>query len=197
MKLMKLFPLLNVLFIATVVIVTPGYSSGDGNQSCWSLVAPHAPWSAREGMVVAVFKDRMWVIGGHVGNYRMLNDVWSTSDGLKWREVTGNAPWKPRRLPTVEVFNGKIWLMGGLHKEGEVLNDVWFSEDGKNWTQATDNAPWCPRAAHASAVFDSKVWVMGGAKWDTGFSYLTNSDFKNDVWKMKTFVSEKSGGTIE
>ena len=154
-----------LLFVAILpFMANPDCSGGEAEVHIgkWCQVTLHAPWSAREGLGVAVFKDRMWVIGGHVGNYRMLNDVWSTRDGLKWCEVTGNAPWKPRRLPTVEIFNGKIWLMGGLYKEGEVLNDVWFSEDGKNWTQATDNAPWCPRAAHASAVFDSNIWVMGG-----------------------------------
>lgn len=57
-----------------------------------------AGWTPRTGPAFAVFKGRMFVLGGTSNFYEMnadtlSNDVWSSSDGVTWERHTARAPW--------------------------------------------------------------------------------------------------------
>jgi hypothetical protein len=143
------------------------WSSPDGKE--WKQVVSKAVWSARRGHGVVVFKDKLWILGGGLSSgradklpSRLLNDVWSSADGVNWTQVTANAPWSPGDGHASLVFNDKIWVIGGNR-------DVWSSSDGKNWIQVTDKAEWSARGGNGSLVFDGKMWIFGGVE-------------KNDVW---------------
>lgn len=43
----------------------------------------------------------------------LLNDVWSSPDGIEWTEVTAEAPWTARAGAALVVKNGYLWLIGG------------------------------------------------------------------------------------
>ena len=78
------------------------WNSEDG--VTWDQVTDCAPWAPR-GMIGggAVLQDRMWILGG--GTYDtptmptrdFYNDVWSSADGINWKQHLGSAPWHPRQ----------------------------------------------------------------------------------------------------
>ncbi len=145
--------------------------SSDG--AAWHQATANADWSAR-GTAVAVFDDKLWVLGGLGPSLSAKNDVWWSSDGATWHQATANADWSARGA-AVAAFNGKLWVLGGMLSGGSYLkNDAWWSSDGIAWTRATAHANWLPRGAHTAAVFDDKLWVLGGMS-DTTTSM-------NDVW---------------
>lgn len=64
--------------------------------------ATSAPWHGRCQGKVLIANEKLWIIGG-VGEIinepeacGLLNDVWSSEDGLTWVELTYNAPWYDR-----------------------------------------------------------------------------------------------------
>jgi hypothetical protein len=154
------------------------WSSVDGVN--WTL-ASVAPWEPRHDAGYAVFKERMWIVGGDkiTGHYQ--NDVWSTADGVNWERATNQVPWANRATQYVLSFGDRLWLMGGQQIFETSLpvvayNDVWTSEDGVNWQQVTAAAPWSPRGLiMGSVVFQGRMWVIGGGQYDV-------RTFNNDVW---------------
>lgn len=156
------------------------WSSTDGAK--WTQETAAAGWSPRLAAGSAVFKDRVWILGGNEKYYfgdakTLKNDVWSSKDGKTWERATENAGWTPRAYHQAVTFKGKLFVLGGGNylPQYEVRNDVWSSEDGVTWTQLTDKAPWSPRIWHSAVVYRDRIWVMGG--W-------SNKPYKNwnDVW---------------
>ena len=144
----------------------------------WSVATAAATWPGRYGHASVVYDGKMWVVGaGPTSAYPFVaNDVWYSSDGVRWTSATMAAQWPPRTAHAAVVFANKIWVMGG---DSGVLdprhrNDVWYSSDGRTWTSATLSAPWPARAGHTSVVFGGKMWVLGGGSPESGL--------KNDVW---------------
>src|SRR5205807_8426237 len=106
----------------------------------------------------------------------VLNDVWSSSDGVNWTRVIANAPWPARSKHTSVAFNNRIWVIGGWNG-GAVIKDVWSSFDGASWTQDPAVVPWDARARHTSVVHNNRIWVIGG---------YTGSSYFNDVWSASS-----------
>jgi hypothetical protein len=163
------------------------WASADGR--AWDRVAETSPWTVR-GMIghSAVFKDRIWILGGgtydtpKINSRQFYNDVWSTGDGVNWECHTEAAPWLPRQYHDVAVWDGKLWVMEGcyhprasesmdLARESWNRNDVWYSEDGENWTELPDT-PWAPRHAASPFVYDDTLWMVAG------------NNMESDVWKL-------------
>jgi len=149
---------------------------------------PHAAFSTRTEHGLIEFNGKLWVIGGYHAsngsvNGGLLNDVWSSSDGVNWtEEVPNDSPttFQPRTHHTTIVFQNKIWVIGGGGLSNTFFNDVWSSPDGVNWTQEIDNASFPGRFSHSSIVFDNRLWVIGGRDQ---FSYY------NDVWSSTDGVN--------
>ena len=100
-------------------------------------------------------------MGGRDRDNVRLNDVWYSTDGVRWTTAAAEAPWPPRSGPASVVFNERIWVIGGHGSDG-YLNDVWSSSDGVSWTEATSAAPWLERHDHAAVVLNGEMWVIGG-----------------------------------
>ena len=149
----------------------------------WTKVTENADWSGRNGHTTVVFDEKLWVLGGLGLRIRTQssskNDVWSSSDGVKWTEETASAPWSGRNGHTTVVFDEKLWVLGGLSNFNS-KNDVWNSSDGVTWTKVKENADWSGRYGHTTVVFDEKLWVLGG---------LSNFNSKNDVWSSSDGVT--------
>src|SRR6185503_17526064 len=98
-----------------------------------------------------VFHGKMWVVGG--SNYTgVLNDIWSSPDGIHWNLEAAHAAFSPRWGFSLAVFNDKLWLIGGSaapFQSNNLLNDVWWTSDGVAWQQSSA-APFSPRAGYAS-----------------------------------------------
>ena len=156
------------------------WSSSDGSN--WQLATDHAGWSARCGAAGAVFKNRMWILGG-LERYldgdasHQKNDVWSSADGVNWELSTARAPWAPRAFHQAVVFRDKIWLFGGGNYQPvyRAHNDVWCSADGVQWQKVAEHAPWSPRIWFSALVHRERMWVLGG--WSNAPSRNWN-----DVW---------------
>lgn len=150
------------------------WSSKDGKE--WSRVVKNAEWSPRKNHTVVEFKDRLWLFGGetsvdhNLAPKDFINDVWSSSDGMRWTKVMDEAPWKIRGQPRVIEFRKKLWLVGG---QGH--SDTWTSADGKNWTKVSDQSPWKDRYDYGLMSFDNLLWIYGGRESNTRNAY-------NDVW---------------
>lgn len=142
------------------------------------------PWSARYMHAAAVFQNKIWLLGGDAGNrefrshdrYKMMNDVWSSPNGIEWSEITSSAKWSARRGHAVVVFQNRLWVLGGEQytgmREHSQFGDVWFSEDGIKWNCAVEDAPWGPRRGHAVCVHDNRMWLVGGVA----------DQYMDDVW---------------
>lgn len=176
------------------------WSSSDGKD--WRLETSAAGWTPRMAGGIAVFHDRIWILGGtqqyYFGSDRDLcHDVWSSTDGRSWQCVTEKAPWAPRAYHQVVVHEGKLWVIGGGNyvPNYQAYNDVWCSEDGAHWSLVTDHAAWSPRIWFSAAVFGGRMWVLGGwsnhpsRNWNdvwTSVDGRTWSEFKaEEVWKPR------------
>ena len=159
------------------------WNSADGKE--WKRVEKSAPWIHSDLPMSITFKNKMWMMGGwfngRLPGHSASNQVWSSTDGVKWSQATDAAGWSPRLAAAIVEFNGKMWLLGGstnyyFGDASSLKNDVWHSEDGKTWTQATADAGWVPRAYHGAVVYDGKLWVFGGG------NYVPEYQAYNDVW---------------
>lgn len=134
------------------------------------------PFGARDRPQVVVFKNRVWIIGG--GG---RGAVWSSADGLEWREEA-RALSQPEPFGySAIVFDDRLWLVGA-NRSGGFSNEMLVSENGRTWTAVS--APWSPRGAPA-------VWTDGEALYVTGGKFsrpLPGGEhefiYSNDVWKM-------------
>ncbi|MCB9932012.1 MAG: hypothetical protein H6841_01165 [Planctomycetes bacterium] len=163
-----------------------GFATGDvwsttGNS--WTLETATAGWMARAGHTSAVFNSQLWVLGGAGGASSpiLLNDVWSSADGVTWNQATSSAGWSWRSEHATVVFQGKLWVLGGRDYVGG-LNDVWSSPDGVNWVQEAAAAPWRSRFGHTATVMDNRIWLMGGHDPATGADL-------GDVWSSADGVN--------
>jgi len=159
------------------------WSSSDGKT--WTQITREAPWLHSDLSMSLAFQDKMWFMGGwyngRLPGHSASNQVWSSTDGVRWEQVTSAAGWSPRIAAAVVEFQGKMWLLGGTENyyfgdANSLKNDVWFSTNGKDWTLATEHAGWSPRAYHQAAVLGGKIHVFGGG------NYVPEYHAQNDVW---------------
>jgi hypothetical protein len=152
------------------------WTTTDGRN--WSEVKPAEPyWSAR-GMIggSAVHQGRIWILGG--GTYdtpttpkrNYYNDVWSSADGITWKQHTAKAPWPSRQYHDVAVWDDRLWVMEGF--SGANRNDVWYSADGDHWFEVPAT-PWLPRHAASAFVHNGNLWMVAG------------NNMTPDVWKLQ------------
>lgn len=161
----------------------------------WVPVTLQAAFAGRDGAGAVVFKDRMWLLGGwnpkdrvnfpHICN----SEVWSSADGLNWRQEILQAPWEGRHTAGYAVHDGKMWIVGGDANQRHYQNDVWSTEDGVNWTLVNNRAPWGNRVLHYTLVHDGKIWVMGGQTILQFAPSVPEEVFYNDVWSSEDGVS--------
>src|SRR6185369_13308461 len=99
------------------------WSSADGKE--WILEKPNTfldhrfdstkDWEGRHTAGYAVYRDKLWIVGGDVNQGHYHFDVWSSPDGRTWSLVNRDrpVPWGPRALHHTVVHDDKIWVIGG------------------------------------------------------------------------------------
>jgi hypothetical protein len=166
------------------------WNSADGKT--WQRVSDDAPWKQSDLPMTVTFNNRMWFMGGwyngRLPGHSASNEVWSSTDGVKWEQATSQAAWTPRIAAGLVEFKGQMWLLGGTENyyfgdDSSLKNDVWSSADGKTWKLATANAPWSPRAYHQAAVLNDRIYVFGGG------NYVPKYHGVNDVWSSADGVN--------
>jgi len=73
----------------------------------------------------------MWLINGTLeGNALSAHDVWSSDDGVHWRQAAVAPAFGERFAHGSVVFDDRLWVVGGRHTHHEYAgpqNDVWYS----------------------------------------------------------------------
>jgi len=177
----------------------------------WTLVKPNsftdqtfdptADWEGRHTAGYAVFRDKMWIIGGDVNQGHYQNDVWNSTNGRDWKLVNPGKtpPWAPRALHYTVVHNDQIWVIGGqtmpaFAKGGGAeafYRDIWTTQDGVTWKEVKPQEPfWSARGMiGGSAVLNGRIWILGGGTYDT--PQTPSRQFFNDVWSSADGVQWK------
>ena len=98
------------------------WCSADGAN--WTRVLEHAPWAPRQWHIAKVYRDRIWVIGGHDNVHsKNFGDVWYTPDGKTWHPFVSKTQFSPRHEVTAYVYDDSLWVVAG--NAWPVQNDVW------------------------------------------------------------------------
>lgn len=144
----------------------------------WTVATLKAPWKPRAFHSAIAHDGRLWVMGGgHWGkNPTLYRDVWSSLDGINWKEHSSKSAWPGRIWATAASYEGLLWIMGGfIDTPRGGVNDIWYSDDGTDWYPYLAAKPWPPRVAHSSTVFNDQLLVLAGS----------DGDYFNDVWALK------------
>jgi hypothetical protein len=106
------------------------WSSPDG--VTWTCETEAAPWAPRLWFSAAVYRGRIWVLGGWSKEHENFADVWSSDDGKTWVKLETKTIWKARHEHSVYVFQDKLWIAGGHAKP--LSNEVWSLALPPDWT---------------------------------------------------------------
>ena len=91
-----------------------------------------APWSPRIWFSGAIYRDRMWVLGGWSNNpSQNWGDVWHSKDGKEWTKLETDVTWKERHEHSVFVKDDKLWIAGG-HAQ-PLSSEVWSLDIPKDY----------------------------------------------------------------
>ncbi len=142
----------------------------------WETVSESSNLPQRIFYGLAVFDNKMWLLGGYDGA-AYHNDVWNSEDGVRWNRVAEKTAWSPRTISVLTVFKGEMWLLGGgaidgdteVNKAGE--REVWASGNGKDWrrVEADLNRKW----RGTPVVFDGKLMLVGANR---------GGSFESAIW---------------
>lgn len=98
----------------------------------WTQAAEQAPWQPRIWFSAVVYRDRIWVLGGHSRENVRLADVWYSEDGKTWSELKSDVTWIARHEHSAFVFQDRIWVAGGYDLTS-LSNEVWSLHIPNEW----------------------------------------------------------------
>lgn len=130
----------------------------------WETLSERSNLPARIFYGLAYFDGKFWLAGGYDGK-RYHNDVWTSSDGVRWQRVAAQAAWSPRSGPMLVAFRDRLWLIGGGAIDGDsevnprAQHEIWSSADGIAWSKAGDGLP--QHSGGTPVVFDDQLWLVG------------------------------------
>lgn len=117
---------------------------------------------ARQEVAVAVFEERVWVLGGQVGGDTPVatetNEVWSL-DQSAWD--WGPPLPAPRDHLAVAVHDGRLWVLGGYDLVGLPQDTVWSIGSGEVEWLVEASLPQ-PIAAAGAASVGGRLLLFGG-----------------------------------
>lgn len=138
------------------------------------------PFPPRTQFGAATLNGKMFIAGGtNIVGIKVINDVWSSSDGVNWSLCTGAAPW-----PQL-TGHGSLVAMGGLLYAFSFAS-VWSSSDGANWTLCTSSPPWTTLTGYMVIATGQALFVMGGV---IGAAYQNTVYTSNDGTNWTTLQS--------
>jgi len=101
----------------------------------WWEVNANAEFSGRDNHASVTLNNEIYIIAGRISDFKFLNDIWKSQDGVNWTPVSTVQPiFSEREGHTAVVLKNEIYVIGGLGSDGKLLNDVWKSPDGVNWS---------------------------------------------------------------
>lgn len=129
------------------------WASRDG--ATWTVRGVLPSGASAQG--VAVFEDRVWLVGAIVQGSNFTTTVWSSADGASWTLE----PPLPVALHSAElvVHDGALWSVGG-HEATMQSAEVMRREPSGSWTRVGA----LPVAGEYHSVLerDGLLWAAGG-----------------------------------
>ena len=182
------------------------YSSTDGES--WTLETADAGFVGRIAHDLTVHNGRLYISGGKTVHDEfdndeltrtgalpgeMLDDIWSTADGVNWVRETAEAGFEPRAYHQMVSQGGALYVIAGkTYNYSTIVNgfptlrdraDVWVSTDnGKTWLEETTAGPFVTRRRHSALAHDGKIQMFGGTSEDG--SLVGTEDYLGDVWRL-------------
>jgi len=114
----------------TLQVLNDAWYSEDGVN--WTRALEQAPWKPRIWFSAAVYRDRMWVLGGSTHGNKLIVDIWYSKDGTRWSELKSRLTWTARHEHSTFVFKDRIWVAGGFDVV-RLNSEVWSLDVPKNW----------------------------------------------------------------
>ena len=106
------------------------WSSENGRD--WVLETESAPWSPRLWFSAAVYRDRIWVLGGWSQATGNVGDIWHSANGRDWQRLESDQKWKARHEHSAFVFRDRLWIAGG-HAQ-PLSAEVWSLSLPPGWS---------------------------------------------------------------
>lgn len=116
-------------YVPTHVALNDVWSSADGVD--WTRETAAAPWGPRLWFTAAVYRGRIWVLGGWAKQQDNFGDVWHSADGRNWQQLKTRTTWKARHEHSVFVFQDKLWIAGGHARP--LSSEVWSLHLPPDW----------------------------------------------------------------
>ncbi|MDD2999840.1 MAG: hypothetical protein PHV05_12320, partial [Candidatus Riflebacteria bacterium] len=135
---------------------------------------------------MVVFNNKLWIIAGETvdqnGDTVLLDDCWSSSDGISWQAGSSIVSFSPRKMAVATVINGKLRLWGGygqnLNGQTGALNDAWSTTNGETWLLESSTSPFGSRCGAGYVFYNDRIWITGGASSPVAFG----ATYYNDIW---------------
>jgi DNA-binding CsgD family transcriptional regulator len=147
----------------------------------WSSRAPMP--TARSGLAVAVFENRLYAIGGEAqAGVTGLVERFSP-DTNSWTALTSKA--QPVTDAAAAVVGGLIYVPGGRTATGDVTTQMEVYDPKRDQWETRTAMP-AALSGYALAVLEGKLYVFGG--WD-GRRYVASTYEYNpdtDAWRERT-----------
>jgi len=170
-------------------------------ESTCDVIVPTVGWDAvgRMGFGLCEWNGTLYLSGGVNAAGALINDLWSSPDGVSWAQVTGPGatPWAPRYAHRMVGFGDGVYVLNGDTAAPGLApvaaTDVWKWTPAGGWAQIMVNTPWTARMFFGALVFDTgsgdHVYVIGG------LDGLGNR--LNDVWETDFVASAQVGSLPE
>jgi hypothetical protein len=154
------------------IVANDVWRSKDG--AVWECVLEQAPWAARQYHNVAVYDNKLFVLGGYGGPKQTQTVDMESMSGLQGQEGGTTTTSTLQAL----AANGE-----GLANR----DDVWSSSDGVEWHEV--DSTFVPRHAAAVEVHGGALWLMAGNNVKADGSWA-----ESDVWKLTAAPRRAAAG---
>jgi len=170
------------------------------DSAAWTRALRHGPFPARMRANLAVFGDRLWLLGGAASEPPLpgsiLRDAWSTADGRTWRREADTLPFGPILEFKVAVHGGELWALTTRIEAEAFANDVWKSSDGAAWTRVAADAiafRWGGNRGSAFASYGGRLWSIWGSPLAGSGESAVQTSADGQTWRIAA-GSPLSGG---
>ena len=164
------------------------WSSADGKS--WKLETAEGGFGARWFHQAVVFNNRIWILsGGPIAvpspSTSWYTDVWSSADGVTWRQETADSqlPWWSASLYVV-VFNNQLLAVSG----GQTYTSTTGVFTQLSTTGALTGSTTTGRRNATLTAYNNQLWFIGG-QVAYPITVPNTGDAMNDVWKSSDGIA--------
>ena len=174
----------------------------------WQLVTNMAPWEGRAYHIMfnhTVDSISYMYIAAGQNLSTFYNDVWRTTDGMKWEQVLANNQGQFHVRAGLAAISypsdGYIYLGCGCYDEfpnRQTLNDLWRSKDGSKWELIINNQPdilMHVRSGPRIQIWKNILYIVAGEHgfsettqladvWDFNLDTIDDKDINNNQWEL-------------